>query len=150
MGRITKFLHLPGRDRALLLQAFCLILGIRLALKAVRFATLRSALARLASSVPESRRSTPATEDEQQRTVWAVRTAARACPAISTCLTNALAAHVLLARRGYVSNLRIGVTRDEKGEFTAHAWLEQEGAILIGGDWSDGFTPMPALNGLEP
>ena len=88
--------------------------------------------------------------DEQRRTVWAVRTAARAIPAVSTCLTNALAAHVLLARRGYVSNLRIGVTRDEKGEFTAHAWLEQEGAILIGGDWSDGFTPMPALNGLEP
>lgn len=150
MGRITKFLRLPGKDRALLIQAFCLILGIRLALKAMRFVTLRAALVKLASVGRASRRQMPAHEDEQQRTVWAVRTAARALPAISTCLTNALAAHVLLARRGYVSNLRIGVTRDEKGEFTAHAWLEQEGAILIGGDWSDGFTPMPALNGLEP
>lgn len=150
MGRITKFFRLPGRDRALLLQAFCLIIGIRLALKTVRFATLRGALARVSSTGSTPRRQLPATEDEQQRTVWAVRTAARAIPAVSTCLTNALAAHVLLARRGYVSNLRIGVTRDEKGEFTAHAWLEQEGAILIGGDWSDGFTPMPALNGLEP
>ena len=147
MGRITKFLRLPGKDRALLLQAFCLITGIRLALKTVRFVTLRAALARLASA---GRPSIPANEEEQQRIVWAVRTAARAFPMISTCLTNALAAHVLLARRGYVSNLRIGVTRDDKGEFTAHAWLEQEGEILIGGDWSGGFTPMPALNGLEP
>jgi hypothetical protein len=150
MGRITKFLRLPGKDRALLLQAFCLIIGIRLALKTMRFVTLRAALARLAAAGHTSRRQMPANEEEQQRTVWAVRTAARAFPAISTCLTNALAAHVLLARRGYVSNLRIGVTRDDKGDFTAHAWLEQEGEILIGGDWSAGFTPMPALNGLEP
>lgn len=150
MERITKFLRLPGQDRALLLQAFCLLLGIRLGLKTVRFATLRNALARFAVVGSASRRPVPANDDEQQRTVWAVRTAGRAFPAISTCLTNALTAHVLLARRGYLSNLRIGVTRDDKGAFTAHAWLEQEGAILIGGDWADGFTPMPALNGLEP
>jgi hypothetical protein len=140
---------LPGKDRVLLLQAFCLLVGIRLALRTVRFAILRNALARLAAVGSASRRP-PVNDDEQQRIVWAVRTVGRAFPAFSTCLTNALAAHVLLARRGYLSNLRIGVTRDEKGAFTAHAWLEQEGAVLIGGDWSDGFTPMPALNGLEP
>jgi hypothetical protein len=150
MGRITKFFRLPAQDRALLLQAFCLILGIRLALKTVRFETLRNALLKLAAGRGEPRRPVRNKDDEQRRTLWAVRTAGRAFPAISTCLTNALAAHVLLARRGYLSNLRIGVTRDEKGEFTAHAWLEQEGSILIGGDSSGGFTPMPALNGLEP
>ena len=149
MERITKFLRLSGSDRTLLLQAFFLLLGIRIALKTVRFAALRSGLAKLDEIDIGLRRPAPDNE-EQRRTVCGVRTVGRAFPVISTCLTNALAAHVLLARRGYRSNLRIGVTRDEKGEFTAHAWLEQEGAILIGGDWSDGFTPMPVLNGLEP
>jgi hypothetical protein len=150
MGRIVKFLRLSGRDRALLLQAFCLLVGTRLALKTVRFATVRVALAGVAAIGNRSPRPVAAGDDEQQRVVWAVQTAGRVFSVFSTCLTNALAAHVLLARRGYLSNLRIGVTRDQKGEFTAHAWLERQGAILIGGDASDGFTPMPALNGLEP
>jgi hypothetical protein len=140
MERITKFLRMPRKDRALLLQSFWLLCGIRLALKTVRFETLRAALTRLGGS---RGRPLPDGDDEPQRIVWAVR-------AVSTCLTNALTAHVLLARRGYVSNLRIGVTRDQKGAFTAHAWLEQGETILIGGDSADGFTPMPALNGLEP
>jgi hypothetical protein len=147
MERITKFLRSSRQDRALLLQAFWLLFGIRLALKTVRFETLRATLVRLAAR--KGRRPLPDNDDEQQRTVWAVRSVGRVFPGISTCLTNALAAHVLLARRGYRSNLRIGVTRDARGEFTAHAWLEREGTILIGGESSNEFTPMPALNGLE-
>ena len=150
MERVTKFLRLPGRDQLLLFQVFSLLLGIRLALKTVRFATLRNALVKLAGVESAGRKPTPPDDAEQQRIVSAVLRVGRMFPLIGTCLTHALAAHVLLSRRGYHSNLRIGVTRDRKGEFIAHAWLEQEGVILIGGDWSDGFTPMPALNGLEP
>jgi hypothetical protein len=71
-------------------------------------------------------------------------------PLVRTCLTQALAAQVLLARSGDQSDLRIGVTRDSNGKFLAHAWLERQGAVLIGGDGSSDFTPMPVLKVLEP
>src|SRR6266540_2459767 len=67
---------------------------------------------------------------------------------IGTCLTQALVAHVMLSRRGHPSNLRIGVKRDVHGTFTAHAWLERDGHVLIGGEPHHNYVPMPVLNGL--
>jgi len=62
----------------------------------------------------------------------------------STCLTKALAAHVLLRRVGHEGVLHIGVARDEAGKFEAHAWLECQGKVIIGGGprW---FVPLPPI-----
>ena len=62
----------------------------------------------------------------------------------------ALAAHVLLGRRGYPTQLHIGVTRGEKGKFLGHAWLEREGAVIIGGDAlsQQHYTPLLAMDHL--
>jgi hypothetical protein len=65
--------------------------------------------------------------------VWAVETAARHMPLANTCLTQALAAQVLLARRGYPALLRIGVVKGDKDNLQAHAWVESEGEVVIGG-----------------
>lgn len=51
------------------------------------------------------------------------------------CLTQALAARYLLSRGGVPSVLQIGVTRDGS-ELQAHAWLEREGVVIIGGEQS--------------
>jgi hypothetical protein len=48
--------------------------------------------------------------------MWAVRSTARFVPAAS-CLTQAITAQILLAHHGEKTCLRIGVTKDEKGEF---------------------------------
>ena len=48
------------------------------------------------------------------------------------CLTQAIAARWLLGRAGYATELRMGATREE-GEFKAHAWLEADGRIVLGG-----------------
>jgi hypothetical protein len=149
MERLNKFLRLPASDRALLLQSTILLLAIRAGLATVRFATLRNGLSKLCSGVA-ARHPAVANGVDKERVIWAVEAIGRRMPSVGTCLTQALAAYVLLARRGHHSNLRIGVTRDRKGEFVAHAWLEKDGTVLIGGDWSDHYTPMPALNGLEP
>jgi len=148
MDRICKFLRLSGSERALLLRATILLAAIRLGLSALPFASLRNMLARLATT--GSRTENQPGGAAGQRMVWAVETASRQFPAIGTCLTQALAAHVLLARRGYDSNLRIGVARNSQGKFVAHAWLEKDGAVLIGGAWHKNYAPMPVLNGLEP
>jgi hypothetical protein len=149
MDRLSRFLHLSRAERTLLLQATILMAAIRLGLSTLRFARLRTLLARLAATGLRRADRAPLRSSAAVRSVWAVETVGHHFPLIGTCLTQALAAHVLLARRGHESNLRIGVTRDGNGKFVAHAWLEKEGAILIGGTWSKSYTPMPVLNGLE-
>jgi hypothetical protein len=64
----------------------------------------------------------------------------------ATCLTQALSAQLLLRHLGYDSSLCLGVARDHRGEFRAHAWLEREGSVVIGGTAASGFTRMPALS----
>ncbi len=61
-----------------------------------------------------------------------VNRAARLVPA-ATCLTRSLAAAWLLRGAGYEPRLCIGVARDGDG-FKAHAWLECEGDVVVGGE----------------
>ncbi len=49
----------------------------------------------------------------------------------ATCLVQALAAQVLLTKHGHTADLQIGVSQ-AKG-FEAHAWLEFEGRVVLGG-----------------
>jgi transglutaminase superfamily protein len=134
-------------------QATILLAVARIGLRTLPFATLRNIFSKLSTI---GTRGAGAVFDNRfdnrvgKQVVWAVDTVGRHLPLIGTCLTQALAAHVLLSRSGLQSDLRIGVTRDPNGKFVAHAWLEKQGAILIGGDCSKDYTPMPALNGIKP
>ena len=60
----------------------------------------------------------------------AIEIAARRIPR-ATCLTQAIAAQLLLARYGNASTLRLGVLTSS-GQFKAHAWVEHNGGIVIG------------------
>ncbi len=124
MQRMYKFLCLPSTDRHLLIQAVFLLGAVRLGLWLLSFQTLRRRLTRI----------TQATKQVPiDRVVWAVTVASRYVP-LTTCLTRALAAQVLLGRCGHPASLRIGVTRSEAGQLQAHAWVEsQEGQIVFGG-----------------
>lgn len=84
-------------------------------------------------------------EDRLRVMMWTVHHAARIIPRAS-CLTQALAAQYLCARRGLATHIRIGVTKDD-GRIRAHAWLVAGTTILIGGsdeNLSD-FTPIVDL-----
>jgi len=67
------------------------------------------------------------------RVAWAVRTAGGHLFPARPCLPQALAARFLLARLGVPTDLRIGVQRPETENLRAHAWVEYEGEVLIGG-----------------
>ncbi len=71
----------------------------------------------------------------------AVQRAARVLPWHSTCLARALATQVLLRRRGVPSRIVFGVRRSPAREFEAHAWVEYDGAIVIGDDVT-GYEPL--------
>ena len=63
-----------------------------------------------------------------QVTDWVGRTALGDRP----CLTQALAARWLLGRAGYAAELKLGARRDGD-RFLAHAWLEIDGRVVLGG-----------------
>ena len=147
MKRLLRFLRLPAAERRLLVKAALLLAAIRLGLAVLPFQTLRRLLAKVAE-VPAGLQGTD--RSSADRITWAVEAAGRHLPGAGTCLTQALAAQVLLARRGYPALLHIGVVKGEAGQLEAHAWLESRGRIVIGGAELERFTPLVALEGEEP
>jgi len=144
MKRIRKFLRIHRTDRRLLVKSVFLVGFIRLGLWLLPLQTLRRLLARIARASPELQEADAAVID---RAAWAVKVASRYMPK-ATCLTQALAVQMLLSRRGYPVHLRIGVAKGERGQLEAHAWVESQERIVIGGlvDLSR-YTPLPPLEG---
>ena len=131
--------QLSRADWALLLRAGSVVCLVRLGLCILPFRSLRRVIARLRNgTIPPATRPTPA------RIAWAVAAASRLVPR-ATCLTQALATQVLLTRVGYRGVLHLGVALDDAGKLLAHAWLECQGAIIIGGEGKRQFTPLPPL-----
>ncbi|TCJ15480.1 lasso peptide biosynthesis B2 protein [Rubrobacter taiwanensis] len=139
--RLRRLLRRPAAERRLLLKAALLLTATRLGLWLLPFQTLRDWLARLAETPFRKR------DDRLSResVVWAVETAGRYISPANTCLTQALATQVLLARRGYPALLHIGVVRGEGGRLEAHAWVESEGSVVIGGFELERYTPLATL-----
>jgi hypothetical protein len=77
---------------------------------------------------------------------WAIRRVSRFVPR-ATCLTQAVAGRLMLARRGHTSRVNIGVARAAGGGLRAHAWLESDGVVVIGGDGLDDYTPLRGAHG---
>lgn len=127
-------------DWRLLCIAWGIVSLIRVSLWLLPFPCLRKALVRVGRRTGSSlrRRVAPA------KIAWAVVVASRYVP-VATCLTQALATDFLLSRMGYHSILHIGVRLQEDGGFAAHAWVEYDGVILIGGQVQQRFTPLPPI-----
>jgi len=130
MDRIRKLLNLPQNERWLLVKAAALLASIRLALRLLPFSYAR----RVLRWVSHPSRRLSANPISVERIAWAVNLASRFVPGAGHCLTQALAGQVLLIRRGYPAEVRFGVLRDsEKSNFMAHAWVESNGVVVIGG-----------------
>jgi Transglutaminase-like superfamily len=141
---LARFLRLGWNDRLLLGQAAIMLGATRVTLAIVPFVRLRRVLARLA------RRSPRRPGVDPSRAAWAVSAASRFVPGARHCLTQALVAQLLLARAGTPSELRIGLSRGERGELHGHAWLEAGGRIVIGGEEADSYRPIDSFGGGLP
>lgn len=130
-------MRLPPVERRLLMKAWLVLLVVRLGLWVLPFHCQRRLWQRLITAVPAV---APAA-GEADRIAWAVTLAGRYVPH-ATCLTQALALQILLNREGAAALLRLGVVKDEQGRVMAHAWLEQDGQVLIGGGLLDHYTAL--------
>jgi len=126
----------PG-DRRCAIAAILLSGLVRVALWTLPFRWIKRVVESSASSRPLAGKFT------SRQVSWAVRLASRYVPR-ATCLTQAVTAQTLLNWSGLKSSLHIGVAREPK--FAAHAWVEHEGRILIGGaEESELYSPILSL-----
>jgi hypothetical protein len=144
MKRLRSFLRLPINDQRLLVKAALLLEAIKLVMRLVPFQVLRRLVDRAARAPMGMKRVDSASAE---RVAWAVQAASRHMVGEKTCLTQALAAQTLLTRRGYPALLRIGVVKNEGRVFQAHAWVECEGKVVIGGHELERYTPLATLEG---
>lgn len=144
MKRLHKFLRLPGGERWLLLKAALLLGLIRIGLSLLSFQTLKQLLESVSRASSELRGANPFSSD---RIVWAVITASRYVLGTGGCLTQALAVQALLKRQGYPSRLRLGVRRPGGKHLQAHAWVESQDRVVVGGGELTQYTPLTAFDG---
>jgi hypothetical protein len=110
-----------------IVEAAAILIATNAALRLCNFQVLRRVLIRCARRVPPFGRPV-----EAEQIVDAVERISRRLRAISTCLSIALTAEAILTHYGYDSVLCLGAKR-ESGQFSAHAWVERNNAVLIGG-----------------
>lgn len=142
---LTRILRIGWEGRFALLQATLLLLFTRMALIILPF---RSVL-KLSDRI-EPRAREPGEQRDLSTMVWAVTAVGDRLFPNSPCLTQAVIIHRLFLRNGQSAELRIGVRKDQKGKFEAHAWVESEGEVVIGGNaLSKGFVPLPPVTPLR-
>jgi hypothetical protein len=124
----------------LLVSAATVVVGVRLGLWLLPFGFLR----RLTGALAKPQRRAIKNRADAATVSRAIMIVSRVVPR-ATCLTQALAAQVLLGRRGFTSHLRIGVG-NQSGAFRAHAWLEDDcGEILVGHADRQQFVLLPSI-----
>jgi hypothetical protein len=134
---LRRFAQVDNRRRALVLEAVACLLLARLGLIFVPFPKLAR---RLGDFVPPSdprvlaARARGSQQDAAlaQDIGWAVTRSARYLPFKAVCLPQAMAARVMLKRRGVSSVLHFGAARGQDKPLDAHAWLDAAGVDVTG------------------
>jgi len=139
MRKIRKFFNLSSSEQRLLIKAWILLGIIRLGLELFPFSTLRKLLNRLRFLMGGFKK-----DFSEEYLVWSVAIVSRYIPK-ATCLAQALTAQFLLQQAGHQACLHIGVTEADEGRLKAHAWVESQGRILIGGFDLNSYTHLLAL-----
>lgn len=141
MTLLRKLARLDRAERWLLIEAAITVPIVRVALTLLPFRVVHRFIAATTLRV---RRSCPSELQTPERIARMVTAVAARVPRAS-CLTQALAATLLLARHGYAATLRVGVAKHENGSLRAHAWLESGGRTLLGGPDFGTFVQLPPL-----
>ena len=129
MRKIRNFLLLPYQKKKLLTKSLLFVWFIRLGLWILPYRLLVRWLALFGSSKSASQINDWKLIKEVSHSV---RSCAKYVP-FASCLTQALATQTLLRLRGQNSILKFGVDKDENKKLIAHAWIEIDGKIIIGG-----------------
>lgn len=141
-----RLLRAPSAERRRALEAAATLGSVRLALWLLPYRHVRTMF-------EPRRRPGPLPLGDGERaariaeTTAAIRRGARLIPAAS-CLTQAIAARRMLARRDVPSTLRIGVAKGDDAHLQAHAWVESGDDVVVGGRPDlDRYALLPTQDG---
>lgn len=134
---ILRLGQVDSRRRGLLAEAVACLLAVRLALIVVPFPHLARRIGTFVSPTdPRVSNARSAGVPEQAQIAedigWAVTCAARYVPFRAVCLPQAMAARIMLKRRGVASVMHFGAARGQNKALDAHAWLDAAGVGVTG------------------
>jgi hypothetical protein len=146
---VKSFRKVGWRRRALIGEAVVWLLALRLALILVPFPRLARTLgAFVPPADPRVAAAGAATTGDAAQLAreisWAVRRGAAHAPFKAVCLPQAMAARIMLKRRGVGSVMRFGAAiasgRAPGQPLVAHAWLDAAGVKVTGYPAARGFA----------
>jgi len=135
--RLRRFAQVGNRRRSLLVEAVAWLLLARLSLIFIPFPRLARHLGTFVSPTDvRALHASSESSDDAARLAeeigWAVTRAARHVPFKAVCLPQAMAARVMLKRRGVGSVLHFGAAKGQHKSLDAHAWLDAAGVEVTG------------------
>lgn len=142
---LRRFTQVSKHRRALVVEAVAWLLLARLALIVIPFPRLARHLGTFVTPTvaralqTKSKRS----QDDTRRAEevgWAVTRSARYVPFKAVCLPQAMAARVMLKRRGVASVLHFGAAKGQDKPLDAHAWLDAAGVEVTGYPVANNFA----------
>jgi hypothetical protein len=136
--KLRAFLARSGVERQLILEAALMLALARIVVLAFPFRVLTGWIERL----PDGRCSDP---QLPVRVRSALGAAARNVPWKAVCLTQAIAAKAMLARRGQGAAFHLGARIDPNGKLIGHAWLVCDGVIVTGASGMAGISQLLRL-----
>ena len=141
MSKLRKAWAISGREWILVVKSAGLLLAVHGALRLMSFKTLLAWIRRSARLKRQS-------VSDPRRMAYLVEVAARYHPLRPNCLDKSLVLYGLLKRRGIDAEFAIG-TLKKNGTLEAHAWVEYEGAIILG-QTSNGYVPLCSSAEIPP
>ena len=136
-GPLRRFGQVDNRRRALVVEAVACLVAARLALIIIPFSRLARGFGMFVPPAdPRVLKVRTAPSQDQTRLAeeigWAVTRAARYVPFRAVCLPQAMAARVMLKRRGVKSVMHFGAAKGQDKPLDAHAWVDAVGVEVTG------------------
>ena len=144
---LRRFAEVGPRRRAQLAEAVSWLLIARLALTCVPFPRLARHLGTFVHPTDDralkAKSNASAAHTRMAEQVgWAVTCAARYVPFRADCLPQAMAARMMLRRRGVSSVLHFGAAKVQQRPLDSHAWLDAAGIKVTGYPLAEYFVPI--------
>jgi len=134
---LLRFRQIDHHSRVLLVEAVACLLVARLALIFIPFPQLARHLGTFVPPTdPRAAQAqtgiSPGQSHLAEEIGWAVTRSARYVPFKAVCLPQAMAARVMLKRRGVKSVMHFGAAKGVEKPLDAHAWLDAAGVEVTG------------------
>ena len=132
MSNLKRFCRLSPHDRWLTIEALVCLGLARGAVRTLPFRWVARGLTRLVRPGKLAPKGASRPSPEVWHVARAIQRVSPRTPWRSNCLAQAIAGHWMLGRRGASPSLYLGVGKNDRHEFDAHAWLQVGGTTILG------------------